>query len=297
MIERSKQMENLSEVVTDIGGEPRRTKPFADGNNGTEDISGSQALEKRDFKYQAISASNSGKLEGREKGSLSPHHKALGKPAREVALNLFHVAPHLVTLQDHDLQASEQYDMLALRLISATHERMFKRLLVASAQKGEGRTSVLLNLAGSLAQAGKRVLVVDSDLVRPSVIRLLGIETQIGLAEAFKRDLSPGAAVIRVLPYGFHVLPTRERVDNAVEILTSPTFHEMLEILDPDYDFILFDSPPLLERADSNMLIKLVDTALIVIGQGMTTSAQMAKAIELLDEDDIFGAVLNRIAV
>ena len=69
----------------------------------------------------------------------------------------------------------------------------------------------------------------------------------------------------------------------------------MLEILDPNYDFILLDSPPLLERADCSMLIKLVDTALVVVRQGMTKTAQMAKAIEQLSQEDIFGVVLNRI--
>lgn len=289
-------MEKMLEMVTNKVTEPRRTKPFRDESRSQEEGGQSQSLEKLDFKYYALSPSSANKLEGRDTSGLRIRREALAQPSREISLNLFHVAPNLVTLHEHDLRASEQYDMLALRLISSTAERMFKRVLITSAQKGEGRTSVLLNLAGALSKAGKRVLVVDTDLVRPSVIRLLGIESQIGLAEAYQRDLPPGSAVVRVSPGGFHVLPTRERVDNAVEILTSPVFQEMLEILDPGYDFILFDSPPLLERADCSMLIKLVDTALIVIRQGKTRTAQMAKAIGLLSEEDIFGVVLNRVA-
>jgi Mrp family chromosome partitioning ATPase len=288
-------MDKMLEMVTSTVAEPRRTKPFRDESRSQEDGGQNQSLEKLDFKYYALSNGNSNKLEVREGNGLRARREALAQPSREVSLNLFHVAPNLVTLHEHDLKASEQYDMLALRLISGTTERMFKRVLITSAQKGEGRTSVLLNLAGALSKAGKRVLVIDTDLVRPSVVRLLGIESQIGLAEAYRRDLPPGAAVIRVLPGGFHVLPTRERVDNAVEILTSPVFQEMLEILDPEYDFILFDSPPLLERADCSMLIRLVDTALLVIRQGQNRMTQMAKAIGLLSEEDIFGVVLNRI--
>lgn len=288
-------MEKMLEMVTSKVAEPRRTKPFRDESTGQDDGGQNQSREKLDFKYYSLSNGGSNKLEIRDINGLRSRRETMAQPSREISLNLFHVAPNLVTLHEHDLKASEQYDMLALRLISGTTERMFKRVLITSAQKGEGRTSVLLNLAGALSKAGKRVLVVDTDLVRPSVIRLLGIESQIGLAEAHRRDLPPGAAVVRVLPGGFHVLPTRERVDNAVEILTSPAFQEMLEILDPGYDFILFDSPPLLERADCTMLIRLVDTALIVIRQGQTRTAQMAKAIGLLSEEDIFGVVLNRI--
>src|SRR5919205_1135430 len=98
MVERSEQMEKLSEVVTSRGGELRRTKPFSDEPGAADGVNGNQALEKRDFKYHAISTSGTSKLEGRETATLSSHHKSLAKPAREVALNLFHVAPHLVTL-------------------------------------------------------------------------------------------------------------------------------------------------------------------------------------------------------
>ncbi len=288
-------MENRLEVLTNRISEPRRTKPFREELKGAEEDVMNQALDKFDFKYYAMAAHNSAKFDSREKNGLKIRCEALAEPSREITLNFFHVAPHLVTFHESDLAAMERYDMLALRLIAGTTERLFKRVLIASVQKGEGRTSVLINLAGALARAGKRVLVIDTDFVHPSITRLLGIESQIGLAEAYRRGLHPGAAVYRVLPVDVHILPTRERVDNAVEILTSPAFHEMLEILDPNYDFILFDSPPLADRADCTMLIKLVDTALIVVRQGVTRTAQMAKAVEQLSQDDIFGIVLNRI--
>lgn len=289
-------MENRLEVVTSKKGEPRRTKPFHEEVKETSESAIGQALDKFDYSHFSASTHSSVKFDGRERGGLKISREALAEPAREVSLNFFHVASHLVTLHENDLVASERYDMLALRLISGTAERLFKRVLIASVQKGEGRTSVLLNLAGALSRAGKRVLVVDTDFVKPSVTRLLGIESQIGLAEAYGRSLSPGAAIARILPSDFHVLPTRERIDNSVEILTSPVFHEMLEILDPNYDFILFDSPPMSDRADCSMLIKLVDTALVVIRQGATKASQLSKAIEQLSQEDIFGVVLNRIA-
>jgi len=288
-------MENRLEVVKNRIGEPRRTKPFREESKSLDENVVGQSLDKLEFKYYPISLSNSGKLDNREKISLKIARDVLADPAREVSLNFFHVASHLVTLHENNLTASEQFDMLALKLIAGTTERLFKRVLVASVQQGEGRTSVLINLAGSLARAGKKVLVVDTDFVRPSITRLLGIETQIGLAEAYSRGLPPGAAIMKILPADFHILPARERVDNAVEILTSPVFHEMLEILDPNYDFILFDSPSILDRADCNMLVKLVDTTLIVVRQGVTKALNMSKAVECFSRDDIFGVVLNRI--
>ena len=288
-------MENRLDVITSRISEPRRTKPFQDESQIADAAGGGQSLDKIEFKYYAMAPQGSAKSDGREKNGLKICREAAAEPAREILLNFFHVASHLVTLHENDLVAAERYDMLSLRLIAGTAERLFKRILITSVQKSEGRTSVLINLAGALARAGKRVLIVDTDFVHPSVTRLLGLESQIGLVEAYKRGLAPGAAIYRILPANFHVLPTRERVDNAVEILTSPAFHEMLEILDPSYDFILFDSPPLIDRADCSMLIKLVDTSLMVVRQGATRTSQMAKAIEQLSQDNIFGVVLNRV--
>lgn len=227
--------------------------------------------------------------------TLSSRNGSLTRPAREVALNLGRVDPHLVSLQAPEVWAAEQFDALALKLIVATTKNSLKRVLVASTHQGEGRTSVLLNLAVALSRAGKRVLVVDSDLLRPSVLRLLGIETEIGLAEAVGRGLSLAEAILRILPCGVDVLPTRERVDNHVEILTSSAFWTGIDALDSHYDFILFDSPAMYKRPDTAMLIKLADTALIVIRPGKTRSSHVEKAIELLAGEDVLGVVLNRI--
>jgi Mrp family chromosome partitioning ATPase len=138
------------------------------------------------------------------------------------------------------------------------------------------------------------VLVVDADLSRPSTLRLLGLESEVGLAEAVAGSLSAGAASVKVQPYGFALLPTRSRLENPAELLASAHFQEMLQTAALDYNFILFDSSPLSGAADSNLLLRHTDATLLVIRAGKTSSIQMAKAITPLTEDDIFGVVLNR---
>jgi capsular exopolysaccharide synthesis family protein len=216
------------------------------------------------------------------------------KPAREITLDASRVDPHLVTFYDFDPRAAEEYNKTAITLISASAEQSLKRVLIASAQHGEGRTCVLLNLACALAQAKQRVLVVDTDLHSPSVLRLLGVESETGIAEALARDLPAGDTAIRVEPYGFVVLPLRERVENSAEILASPAFRAMLNSLDSDYDFMLFDSSPLLESNDTNLLMKLTNATVMVIRPGKTNAGHISKAIAPLSEDNIFGVVLNR---
>jgi Mrp family chromosome partitioning ATPase len=215
---------------------------------------------------------------------------------REVLLDPTRIDPHLIALSDFNPRAARYFDQVAVSLISVSYKRLCKRVLLASALPGEGRTCVALNLAGALARARQRVLVVDCDLANPSVLRLLGIDAPLGLSEAVHRGLGPNSAALRVQPAAFNILPTREKVQHTAELLASPRFHEMLQLCEPDYDFILFDSSPLLESADANLLAGLTDATMLVIRPGMTTTQQMAKAVSLFNEKDICGVVLNRVA-
>jgi capsular exopolysaccharide synthesis family protein len=218
------------------------------------------------------------------------------RPARETELDVTRIDPHLVAFYDFDPRASEQYNKLAAAMISSSTERRLKRVMVASASSGEGRTCVMLNLACALANAKQRVLVVDTDLYKPSVLRLLGIDAEIGMAEAVAQEAHASDAAIKVQPHGFAVLPTRDRVDNSSQLLASPVFRNMLDAFDIEYDFILFDSPPLLGSGESSLLRRYMDATLMVIRSGKTSSKQLEKAIASFSEDNIVGVVINRAA-
>ena len=230
----------------------------------------------------------------RDAASAGLVRRSQAQPAREVTVDFSRIDPHLAAFYNFDRGATEQYNKLALTLISRAAERGFKRVLVASAHHGEGRTSVTLNLACALARARQRVLVVDCDLLQPSVMRMLGLGCEIGISEAFASEMPPGAAAVRILPFGFNVLPTRKRVDNPVELLAAPGFWKMLQMFDADHDFILFDSSPLLAIGDSSLLARFTDTTLMVVRSGRVNSAEMAKAILPFTQNDIFGVVINR---
>ena len=216
-------------------------------------------------------------------------------PAHEVELKLGRLDPRLVAFHEIDPQAIAPYNQLAISLISAAYSRKLQRVLISSAQYGDGRTIVTLNLAAALARAGQRVLVVESDFLRPSALRLLGIDAETGLDEAIAKGLAPSEAMLWLKPIGFNLLPTGSQVENSAELLASPVFEVMMQMLRPEFNFILFDSPPLLAVADASLLEHHTDATLLVIRQGYTSTSQMAKAVALLNEKRLLGAVLNRV--
>src|SRR5262245_33172348 len=144
------------------------------------------------------------------------------RPSREVELTLARLDWRLVAIPEMDPQAVSQFTRLAISLIAGSSRRTMKRVLLPSAPPGQVRPSATLNLAHALARARQRTLVIDTDLRRPSIGRLLGLESEIGLAEAAALGLRAEEAIIRVMPADFHVMLTRGQVDNSAELLVSP---------------------------------------------------------------------------
>ena len=219
------------------------------------------------------------------------------QPSLEVLLDGTRLDPHLDAFRDSEpTAAAEQFSKMAVVLISFAAKRCCKRMLIASPQPREGRTYVLLNLARALARASQRVLVIESDLHRPSISRFLGFDARTGITEVCEQGLHPGAAVTRVLPAAFDVMVTRSPVHCSANLLASQAFQWIVEAVDEEYDFVLFDSPPLLESTDVHLLMQFVEGVLLVIQPGRTSADQMAKAVAAFSQSDLCGVVLNRVA-
>jgi succinoglycan biosynthesis transport protein ExoP len=204
------------------------------------------------------------------------------------------VDPHLVAVTREDFAATSEYDRLAVSLMLGAADRGFRRVMIASVGRGDGRTSVAINLASALAAARRRVLLVEVDFAKPAVARMLGFEAETGLAEALRRDGGLEQAAVRADPMGFDFVPLSAAGTNPLEALAAPALQSMLAAADEHYDFVLFDAPPLTEAAATSLLVHLVDTTLLVVRPGATSSADMARAIAPLSEDAVFGVVLNR---
>lgn len=193
----------------------------------------------------------------------------------------------------------EAYRVLRTSLQFATLNRPCKTLLVTSAGPAEGKSFTLSNLAVVLAQAGQRVVVVDSDVRRPTLHRIFGVSAENGLTNLLIAD-DPGDVApclqpteqtgLRVLASGWPLPP------NPTELLSSPQMARVVAALKAEADIVLFDSPPALSVADAAILSAYVDGVLLVVDAGRNRGEVIARAKEVLSGPGgvPLGVVLNR---
>ena len=171
-----------------------------------------------------------------------------------------------------------------------------KTILITSAVPEEGKTTVIANLAVTLARGGARVLLIDADLRRDSLYRIFNLPSKPGLAEILKQELNYAQAILPTSVPNLCFIPSGETGQNPGELFLSPSTDVFLREVYPQYDFILLDSAPILATDDSTGLARKVDGVLFVV-RGSFTSARMAReALNLLHQRqvNILGLIFNR---
>lgn len=155
-------------------------------------------------------------------------------------------------------------------------------LLVAGAVGDEGRSTVLTNLAIVSAHAGRRVIVVGSDLRKPRIEALLGIEGAVGLSGVLTGRVSLPSAIQRWGRDLFDVLPSGHVPPNPTDLLASPRMAATLATLRSRYDLVLLDSPPTLPVADASLLAGLADGVVMVVGRGRPRTSEVERTVATL---------------
>lgn len=208
-------------------------------------------------------------------------------------------AQQLVTLHNPRSPVSEAYRTLRSTLRYATMERPIRTLLVTSATEGEGKTVTAANLAVSIADTGKRVVLVDADLRRPSQHVLFEKERTAGLTTLLAGDLELSAVLLRTDVENLLLLPAGPIPPNPSELLESPQMEAALNQLAEMSDMVIVDVPPVLAVTDACALTSKVDAVMLVVLAGKATSDLIAQAVRTLQHarSHLIGAVLNRVKV
>jgi protein-tyrosine kinase len=192
----------------------------------------------------------------------------------------------------------EQLRFLRTRLSQMQRQHGFKTLLITSSVPGEGKTFISCCLAGILAQEpGKRVLLIDADLRRPQTARNLGVNNEtdlMGLSHLLQQTGTLEEALLKSSGTDLFFLPSGKAPENPSELLASDNLERILQVSAELFDWIVIDSPPVLNIADSTRLAPLCDTVILVVHANQTPSKLVQKSVQMMGKDHICGIVMNR---
>jgi tyrosine-protein kinase len=207
------------------------------------------------------------------------------------------VSDHPVILREEPLAAlSEEIRRLRTNLQFIDVVSRPKSIVISSSIPGEGKSTIAINLAVSLADTGARVVLVDADLRRPSVAEYVGIEGNVGLTTVLIGRADVEDVVQRLGTSTLDMLPAGQLPPNPSELLGSPAMRGLLDRLTATYDMVLLDSPPLLPVTDAAVLSKVAGGVLVVVGADRIHRPQLHDTLVSLDTAGIhlFGIVLNK---
>lgn len=239
---------------------------------------------------------------------FGPAAKPAPRQSRRVGLDFARLqARPLVTPDNRRSRLSEEVRLIKRRLMQRM--RMFSDqgddsgrpdnvLLVTSARPDEGKSFISLNLALSFAiDEGFNVLLVDADVLRPSILPILGLEASGGLTDIL-RDPSIGLSevLLRTENLPLSILPPGSHVASATELFGGPQMAALVHELAGRYPdrIIVIDSPPLLASTEPVVLAQHVDQILFVVEAGQTPRASIEAALDLLPERNNINFILNK---
>ncbi|MFD1359112.1 CpsD/CapB family tyrosine-protein kinase [Fictibacillus halophilus] len=190
---------------------------------------------------------------------------------------------------------SEQYRTIRTNIQFASVDKEFKTLMVTSSGPGEGKSTTAANLAVVLAQQGKRVLLIDGDLRKPTVHYTFKVSNIYGVTNVLTRQMPLKDTVVKTKIPDLDVLPSGPVPPNPSELINSKSMDNLIEEAQGFYDYILFDTPPVLAVTDGQLLSSKVDGVILVVSSGKTEVEAAVKARDLLlhAKAKVIGTVLN----
>ena len=190
---------------------------------------------------------------------------------------------------------SEQYRTVRTNIQYSSIDGDMRVLMVTSSGPGEGKSTTVANLAVTFAQLGKKVLLVDADLRKPTVHHTFAVNNQVGFTTVLTKQASLEKAVVETDEQDLYVLTSGPIPPNPAELLSSKSMEQFIEEAKEQFDFVLFDTPPLLAVADPQILANQCDGSILVVYSERTEIELAKKSKELLvnAKAKLLGVVLN----
>ena len=196
-----------------------------------------------------------------------------------------------------DSPHAEAYRVLRTNILFSQKDPKLNTITVVSGGAGEGKSTTIFNLATVFAQNGSRVLVVDSDLRRPSIHKVLKVSNSVGLTN-FLLKQNTLEEVIQTTPLAtLDFMPSGKLPSSSMGVLSSAQMKELIRDLKRRYDYVFFDSPPIMGVSDASILASEVDCVLQVIQYRRYPQPMTIRAKQMIEKvgGNLLGIVLNNI--
>jgi capsular exopolysaccharide synthesis family protein len=204
----------------------------------------------------------------------------------------------LITISEPRSPISEAYRTLRTNLDFASLDQALKTLVVTSAGVSEGKSSTLANLAVVSAQAGRKVVLVDADLRRPTLHEVFGLGNEAGLTTVMVDETALASPPLQDTGIeGLSVLTSGSLPPNPAELMGSRRMEEVIAVLADQADQVFFDTPPVVAVTDAAVLATKVDGVLLVISAGQTRREYARTAVQRLEQISarLVGTVLTNV--
>lgn len=202
---------------------------------------------------------------------------------------------HLIAKKDPKSPITEQYRTIRTNIQYASVDQAIRSIVVTSTGPMEGKSTTTANLAVVFAQQGKKTLLIDADLRKPTAHYTFQLPNTFGLTSVLTKQAELMDAVHMTDVENLFVLTSGPIPPNPAELLASVSMEYLLKEAYNLYDFILFDTPPVLTVTDAQVLANLADGSILVTSSGTTDRDGAIKAKEILSnaQAKLLGAVLN----
>lgn len=225
--------------------------------------------------------------------------KILGIPVLGLIPQMDETSSQLIMQYDGRSPVSEAYRTLRSNIKFTSLDRPIRTLLVTSPTAGEGKSTTISNIAISMAMNGMRVILMDTDLRRPTVHRVFGASNEKGLTNILVDEMSADQVIQNTEVQNLQIITSGPIPPNPAEILESTRMQQLITSLRDRCDILLLDSPPVVVVTDAAVLGSTLDGVVLVVESGKVPRQVAKRALELLQngKSKVLGVVVNKVNV
>lgn len=208
--------------------------------------------------------------------------------------------PSLITLTRPSSVIAEQFRTIRTNIQFSMVDQDLKTVVVTSAGPGAGKSTISANLAVTFASQGKKVLLVDADMRKPTVHKTFRLPNHDGLTTLLtERDVQISDIAHRVPTEGLSIITSGVIPPNPSELLASKRMDHLMNELEQIFDLVIFDMPPVVAVTDAQVMASKVDGTIFVIPKGLTNKDMVLKSKDLLEKvhANVIGAIFNRVEI